>query len=299
VTTITTMASPSTMLGAGQLTDTATVSGGFGEDERIDFRLYGPDDATCSGTPVFQSLDVPYDGGTVTSAPFTPTQTGTYRWRATYRPGSISTSGVFSVTGDCNAANENVLVTAGPPPPPPPPGSVLPTCLGATATIVPAAGQTTIVGTSGRDVIVGADAGETIDGLGGNDVICAGNGDDKVRGGTGRDKILGEVGQDGLFGNSGRDLLLGGAGDDDLRGGSGNDRTGGNGGDDRVSGGTGDDKLDEQRYGGKGEDRLFGGPDDDLVRTAGGTPDNVDCGSGDDSANLDPSDQQVRCEDVS
>jgi len=34
------------------------------------------------------------------------------------------------------------------------------------------------------------------------------------------------------------------------------------------------------------------------VRTSGGTPDNVDCGSGLDSANLDALDEQVRCEDV-
>jgi len=59
---LTTTASPNIMLG-GQLTDTATVFQRAAGDERIDFRLYGPDDETCSGSPVFESLDLPYAGG--------------------------------------------------------------------------------------------------------------------------------------------------------------------------------------------------------------------------------------------
>ena len=96
----------------GQLTDTATVTGLVGPaGGTVDFRLYGPDDATCSRAPVFESLGQPLTaGGTATSAPFTPTRAGVYRWRASYS-GDASNE---PVSGECNAANENVTVT-GPP----------------------------------------------------------------------------------------------------------------------------------------------------------------------------------------
>ncbi len=110
--TIATVASPGIVLGVGVLTDTAIVSGLANPlaGATIDFRLYGPDDATCSGTPIFESLGVPYTttGGTVTSAAFNPTVAGTYRWIAGYSGDANNNP----IAGVCNAVNENVVVTA-------------------------------------------------------------------------------------------------------------------------------------------------------------------------------------------
>ena len=108
--TLATMASPDITLGAGSLTDIATVSGRVNPQAgaTIIFNLYGPNDATCADPPIFTSAPVAYPvaGGPVTSSAFTPTSAGTYRWRATYS-GDANNAGV---TGACNAANENVVV---------------------------------------------------------------------------------------------------------------------------------------------------------------------------------------------
>ncbi len=115
--TIATTASADVVLG-GQVTDNATVNGRVNPlaGASIVFRLYGPDDATCSTTPVFTStVAYPAAGGSVTSGAFTPPAAGVYRWRATYT-GEANNA---AVTGACNAANESVTVT--PPPVVPPP----------------------------------------------------------------------------------------------------------------------------------------------------------------------------------
>ena len=115
--TIASTASPSVNLGGGQITDAAVVSGRVTpvEGATIDFRLYDPDDVTCAGAPVFESLGVPYPagGGAVTSAPFTPTKVGTYRWIAAYSGDANN----LPVSGTCDAAGESVLVN------PPAPGA--------------------------------------------------------------------------------------------------------------------------------------------------------------------------------
>ncbi len=116
---ISTFASGSVPLG-GALTDTAAVSGLVGPDAggTVEFRIYGPDDATCSSVPIFTSVRTMTVNGTVgtaTSLAFTPTSPGTYRWRAFYSGDANNAQ----VNGPCNAANENVVVS--PPPPPPPP----------------------------------------------------------------------------------------------------------------------------------------------------------------------------------
>jgi len=106
-----TAASSGTTVG-GQLTDTAVVSGLVSPaGGTVDFRLYGPADASCARPPVFESLGRPVgpDGGAV-SEPFTPTRAGDYRWRAFYSGDANNEA----VSGECNAANENVTVT-GPP----------------------------------------------------------------------------------------------------------------------------------------------------------------------------------------
>jgi hypothetical protein len=96
----------------GQLTDTAVVSGLISPSGgTVDFRLYGPDDATCERPPVFESLGRPLDANaTAVSAPFAPKAGGVYRWRAFYSGDANN----HPVAGECNAANESTLVI-GPP----------------------------------------------------------------------------------------------------------------------------------------------------------------------------------------
>ncbi len=94
----------------GTITDTATVSGRVGAiaGGTIDFRLYGPDDETCAGTPAFESLGLAISttSDVVTSAPFTPVVPGTYRWVAEYSGDANNIGDV----GACNDANESVVV---------------------------------------------------------------------------------------------------------------------------------------------------------------------------------------------
>jgi hypothetical protein len=109
---IATTASPSVTLG-GQISDTAVVTGRVNPvaGATVDFRLFGPDDATCAGNPIFQSAGRPVDAdGRAASEAFTPTVAGTYRWVASYSGDANNAP----VSGACNDANENVVVT--PPP---------------------------------------------------------------------------------------------------------------------------------------------------------------------------------------
>ncbi len=108
--TISTNASANITLGAGTLSDTATVSGRVSPQSSatITFTLYGPDDATCTSAPVFTTTaPSPTASGPVTSSAFTPTQAGTYRWKAAYS-GDANNS---PVSGSCNDANENTVVS--------------------------------------------------------------------------------------------------------------------------------------------------------------------------------------------
>ena len=97
-------------LGAGTLTDTAVVSGRVNPQAgaTITFTLYGPDDAICAQGPAFSPPPVPYPvaGGPVSSPGYTPTQAGTYRWRAAYSGDANNQA----VSGACNDANETAVV---------------------------------------------------------------------------------------------------------------------------------------------------------------------------------------------
>ena len=285
--------SPPIVLGSGTLSISATVDGRANPSPTatLDFRLYGPDDATCAGAAVLQQLGVPYPvaGGFVGSSAFTPTLAGTYRW-------SVAYAGDPSNNPAPLACGASVLVSPRPPvagllpgAEPAPGVGANPECFGKRATVVARFGERVITGTPGPDVIVGGDAGETIDGRGGNDTICSRGGDDTVRGSNGNDRV---------YGGRGRDLLLGGSGADVLYGQIGKDRLGGGSGADHVNGGSGNDLLDEQKLGGAGKDRLVGGTGADALRAADDSTDSVDCGSGRDSARLDREDRQRLCDDV-
>jgi uncharacterized repeat protein (TIGR01451 family) len=101
--------------------DTAVLSDSVEASGTIAFALYGVNDTTCTGSPLFTgSADV--DGnGSVDSASYTPADAGTYRWVATYS-GDANNEAAASNCGD-----ELVTITSPPvvppvtPPPPPPP----------------------------------------------------------------------------------------------------------------------------------------------------------------------------------
>ena len=103
---ISTQASAAVLVG-GQLTDTATVTGGASPTGTVSFALYGPNDATCANPPIFTSADRPLSGGTATSAAFTTVDVGTYRWIATYN-GDVNNN---VIAGACNDTGENVVVS--------------------------------------------------------------------------------------------------------------------------------------------------------------------------------------------
>ena len=85
----------------------------------VDFRLYGPGDATCSGPAVFLSAWVAYnpDDPSVTSDPYTPLAPGAYRWKATFsgdpnnKPATSGCSAASVVTAARASAPPAVAVT--------------------------------------------------------------------------------------------------------------------------------------------------------------------------------------------
>ena len=103
---IVTNASPGVVVSGGQLSDSAGVTGlvGASPSGTVTFRLYGPNDPTCTGTPVFtdtQPLSIGGDptAGTAQSLGFTPVDAGTYRWVARY-DGDLNNASVSGVCGD-------------------------------------------------------------------------------------------------------------------------------------------------------------------------------------------------------
>src|SRR5439155_450562 len=96
----------------GSISDTATLAGGSGTlGGTITFTLYGPTDATCGNAAIFTNPKTVVSSGggagTATSDPFTPSQAGTYRWRASY---SGDTNNAATATA-CNDLGETSLVT--------------------------------------------------------------------------------------------------------------------------------------------------------------------------------------------
>jgi hypothetical protein len=90
--TIATSASGGGTAGASTVTDTATLTGGNNPTGSVTFKLYGPSAAAaCTGTAVFTDTEK-VSGGAATSAPYTPTQAGTYWWTAGYGGDSANTT---------------------------------------------------------------------------------------------------------------------------------------------------------------------------------------------------------------
>jgi len=104
--TITASATASVLLG-NAISDTATLTGGNIPTGTISFRLYGPNDASCQGAPVFTSSPVPVNGnGSYGSGPFTPVLPGTYFWIASYSGDANNNSAATA----CGLQNASVVV---------------------------------------------------------------------------------------------------------------------------------------------------------------------------------------------
>ena len=110
--TITTTASAGVDLG-GSITDTAHLTGGANPTGTITFKAYGPDDATCGNPAAFTSDKTVNGTGDYTSASFTPTLPGKYRWRAFYS-GVANDANNPAASTPCNDDNESVIVKAKP-----------------------------------------------------------------------------------------------------------------------------------------------------------------------------------------
>jgi hypothetical protein len=93
----------------GTISDSALLSGGVNPTGTLTFSLYGPNNATCTGSPIFTSTVVVSGNGSYVSTPaFTTASAGTYRWIANYSRDATN----VPTTNPCNAANESVIVTA-------------------------------------------------------------------------------------------------------------------------------------------------------------------------------------------
>jgi hypothetical protein len=91
-------------------------------------------------------------------------------------------------------------------------------------------------------------------------------------------------------GTEGDDRLIGTAGRDEMKGGPGKDLFVGGGGDDLI--------WADADYSSKQNDRVDAGEGDDYVRTTDKEKDVVDCGPGNDEADVDHMDETTNCEAV-
>lgn len=106
--TMTTAVAASTIARGQSTSDTATLSGGtVAPTGSIVFKLFGPNDPTCSNAPAFTSTAKTVTGdGNYTSPSFTPTQAGKYSWQDLYS-GDRNNS---PITSACNDPHEQVTV---------------------------------------------------------------------------------------------------------------------------------------------------------------------------------------------
>jgi Ca2+-binding RTX toxin-like protein len=102
--------------------------------------------------------------------------------------------------------------------------SILSVVLLSTVIIFPiAAFAADLTGTDRDDTLYGTMADDIIEGKGGKDSLYGNGGTDKISGNSGDDLIQGDPGDDTLNGNDGNDIVLGGSGLDKINGGNGDD----------------------------------------------------------------------------
>src|SRR3989442_4331396 len=104
--TVTTSATPQATAG-GTISDQATLAGGVGPTGTITFTVFGPNDATCSGTPTSGGSAPVSGNGTYPSSAVPVVLAGTYRWIASYS-GDGNNNGFTTL---CNDAGETSTVT--------------------------------------------------------------------------------------------------------------------------------------------------------------------------------------------
>ncbi len=107
--TLATIANPASITIGGSVQDNATLSGGNNPTGTITWSLYGPNDSTCSGTPVTTGTANVSGDGTYAGPTWTTTAGGTYHWVATYS-GDKNNNAVGPV--GCNDPNETLTVFA-------------------------------------------------------------------------------------------------------------------------------------------------------------------------------------------
>jgi hypothetical protein len=109
----TSVSAPAITLGQST-SDTATLSGGTDAPTgSIVFKLFGPNDPTCSNAPAFTSAEQPVNGdGNYDSPSFTPTEAGAYSWQDLYSGDGHNAA----ITSACNDPHETVTVGSGPAP---------------------------------------------------------------------------------------------------------------------------------------------------------------------------------------
>src|SRR5439155_1354413 len=102
---IATTASAATTVG-NQISDSVVLSGGSSPTGTITVKIYGPNDASCSGSVLFtDSIAVTSGNGTYPSPAHTINTAGTYRFWASYSGDGNNNP----IVGACNAANESVV----------------------------------------------------------------------------------------------------------------------------------------------------------------------------------------------
>lgn len=105
-TTLSTLASAAAQP-SGAIHDTATLAGGTSPTGTIIFQLFGPANASCTGTPIFTSTITVAGNGSYDSAAFTPAAAGTYQWIAAYSGDAVNAASVTA----CNDPNESVTTS--------------------------------------------------------------------------------------------------------------------------------------------------------------------------------------------
>jgi len=108
---ITTQASPNIFVGGGTISDTATLTGGTAPTGTITFKLYGPNDAACGGAVIFTSTVAVNGNGSYSSANYTPTVPGTYRWVASYSGDNANSAATTLCTDPTEAVTANPTPT--------------------------------------------------------------------------------------------------------------------------------------------------------------------------------------------
>ncbi len=105
-TTTTAVSNSGSIAIGGSATDTATLSGGFNPTGTMTFKVYGPSDMFCVGSPLFVSMKVVSGNGLYVSDAFAPSSLGTYHWMASYG-GDVNNN---AVSTGCRDSGESLVV---------------------------------------------------------------------------------------------------------------------------------------------------------------------------------------------